>query len=173
MTVKQASKPFRLVPRHCYISPHGAPDLATLKISEEYKGKDKILVGNGNGLSIKHVGQASLNSNSQKFKLNRILHVPRMQIQSLSVNKFTKDNNCFFQFHSNHFVVEDDKHRNLCEKHRNLCSKDRLKIDYTDFLGLPCSHYAKEHKHSSVKSQRGGLACTLGTSSLSFCGFSY
>jgi len=74
-----------------------------------------------------------------------------MQIQSLSVNKFTKDNNCFFQFHSNHFVVEDEKHRNLCEKHRNLCSKDRLKMDHTDFLGLPCSHYAKEHKHSSVK----------------------
>ncbi|KAJ6945832.1 hypothetical protein NC651_000794 [Populus alba x Populus x berolinensis] len=24
-------------------------------------------------------------------------------------------------------------------------------MDYTDFLGLPCSHYAKEHKHSLVK----------------------
>jgi hypothetical protein len=43
---------------------------------DEYKGKDQIKVGNGQGLDILHIGLAQIPSSSKNFSLPNLLHVP-------------------------------------------------------------------------------------------------
>lgn len=88
---------------------HATPDIASLSRADSYTGNDTLQVGNGNGLNIKHVGSTSFISNSSNFVLNDILHVPSLTKSLLSVNKFTTDNDVFFEFHPTYFVVKDRK----------------------------------------------------------------
>lgn len=89
------------------------PDLAFLSIAEEYKGPDKVTIGNGTGLSIKHIGKSTIQTTGHNFALNNILHVPSIQQQLLSVNKFAKNNHCSFEFDSNRFVVKDRRTKGI------------------------------------------------------------
>jgi hypothetical protein len=60
-------------------SHHITSNLANLNLkAEEYGGSDQICVGNGTGLSIKHIGTAQISTPSFKFKLNNVLHVPQI-----------------------------------------------------------------------------------------------
>ena len=49
-----------------------------------YKGHDKIIVGNGQGLNISHVGNISLNTNHGTLKLKDVLVVPQLKKNFLS-----------------------------------------------------------------------------------------
>lgn len=64
--------------------------------ADEYLGSDQIRVGNGNGLSNKHVGNACIFFPNLHFDLLDILHVPQISKNLISVHKFTKDTNTFF-----------------------------------------------------------------------------
>ncbi|CAL9028341.1 unnamed protein product, partial [Prunus brigantina] len=86
---------------------HVTPDIANLSIANSYIGPDQLKVGNGNGLSITHVGSSSFSSSTGSFHLSNILHVPDITKQLLSVHQFSKDNNCYFEFHPSFFVVKD------------------------------------------------------------------
>ena len=84
-------------------SHHITPYISSLQITEEYKGNDRVIVGNGNGLPISHVGYGKLHINGNKsLSLRNILHVPKITKLLLSVKKLCHDNNCFFEFHPNH-----------------------------------------------------------------------
>jgi hypothetical protein len=80
---------------------------------EEYTGNDQIGVGNGQGLRISHTGLASLPSHNTIFSLQNLLHVSQIQKNLLSINKFTRDNNVFIEFHPMCFFVKDLKIRKL------------------------------------------------------------
>jgi len=83
-------------------------DLAILNIkAEDYLDSDQIRIGNGKGLSIKHIGTTRLSTPISDFDLLDILHVPHITINLISVQKFTKDTNTFFEFHSSHFFLKD------------------------------------------------------------------
>lgn len=62
---------------------HVTPDIRKLHIAEEYTGDDKIRVGNGNHLSISHVGFNSLHG----LRLPSILDVPNLTKNLLSISK--------------------------------------------------------------------------------------
>jgi hypothetical protein len=93
---------------------HLTNDLSKLNIrADEYMGTDQIRVGNGQGLQISHTGLDSLPSHSKNFSLQSLLHVPQIQKNLISINKFTHDNQVFIEFHPTYFCVKDLKSRRL------------------------------------------------------------
>jgi hypothetical protein len=90
---------------------HLTSDFDNLNLmADESKGFDQIRVGNGNGLSIKNVGNTRIFTPSQNFDLFNVLHVPAIPKNLISVhNKFTKDTNTFFEFHPHYFLLKDHK----------------------------------------------------------------
>ena len=73
-----------------------------------YYGNEQVH-GNGMRLSIKHIGLSQFSSpfTSQLLSLNYLLHVPKITKNLLSVSKFARDNNLFFEFHPNFCLVKD------------------------------------------------------------------
>lgn len=57
-------------------SHHVTSDLANLSINSEYQGGDKVQVGNGQGLSILHIGSSKFCTPQNSFLLINILHCP-------------------------------------------------------------------------------------------------
>ena len=89
-------------------SHHITSNLANLNLkAEEYGRSDQIRVGNGTGLSIKHIMTAQISTPSFKFKLNNVLHVPRIIKNLLSMYQFTKATITYFEFHLYKFFVKD------------------------------------------------------------------
>jgi hypothetical protein len=82
-------------------------------------GTDQIRVGNGNGLSIKHVGNTRLFLPSSTIDLQNILHVPHISKNLVSVHQFTKDTNTFFEFHPFYFLLKDRRTGKLLLHGRN------------------------------------------------------
>jgi len=67
-------------------------------------GSDHVYIGNGQGLSINSIGTMSFLSNYHPnitLTLNNLLHVPSITKNLVSVSQFAKDNNVYFEFHSN------------------------------------------------------------------------
>ena len=75
----------------------------------DYGGSDKVIVGNGSGLHIHHVGNSSFYSNlsNKSLVLNKLLRVPAITKNLLSVSQFAKDNHVFFEFHPNYCCVKN------------------------------------------------------------------
>ena len=65
---------------------HFTPDLSTILDHQEYTGTDLATVGNGNALPITHIGNSQLKASNHLFKLRKILRVPSMASNLLSVN---------------------------------------------------------------------------------------
>jgi hypothetical protein len=87
---------------------HITSNLANLNLkAEEYGGFDQIRVGNGIGLSIKHIGTAQISTLSFKFQLNNVLHVPQIIKNLLSMHQFTKAIKTYFEFHPYKFFMKD------------------------------------------------------------------
>ena len=81
---------------------------ANLMKSVEFARQNQVHVGNGTGLSIKHIGQSEFLSpfSFKPFLLNHLFHVPSITKNLLSVSKFAKDNEVFFEFHSDSCFVK-------------------------------------------------------------------
>ena len=88
-------------------SNHITLDLANLAIHNEYHGQDQVVVGNGAGLNIAHIGSNTIPHGLSSLAMNNILHCPSVTTNLLSVYQFTRDNNCYFIFFSNCFYVKD------------------------------------------------------------------
>jgi histone deacetylase 1/2 len=82
---------------------HLTADFENLAQGTPYHGSSKVHIGNGVGLNIHVVGQASFKSSlapSKSLYLKHILHVPTITKNLLSVSKFANDNNVYFEFHA-------------------------------------------------------------------------
>jgi len=68
-----------------------------------YSGNDTVQLGNGSGMNIQHLGSTSLCSfgSNASFRLHNLLHVPSINKNLISVSKFVRDNNVFFEFYPN------------------------------------------------------------------------
>ena len=64
---------------------HVMPDLASMDDSGTYYGNDNLHGGDGKGLPILHIGSSHVHSANKIFKLSKILHVPHISKQLLSV----------------------------------------------------------------------------------------
>ena len=87
---------------------HITPYMANLNLkSDDYTDTNQLQVGNNQGLYISKTGNSSLYTSSQSFVLNQVLLVPQIQKNLLSVQKFCTDNNVYFEFHDQYFLVKD------------------------------------------------------------------
>ena len=66
----------------------------------DYKGKEKLVIGNGSKLHISHIGNSK-----NILRLNNILHVPHITKNLVSISKFTTDNSVSVEF--THFCHYD------------------------------------------------------------------
>ena len=82
-------------------------DLANLSIHSEYEGQDEVVLGDGTGLQIAHIGSTTLSSPSHSLMLKETLHVPLINKNLISVHKFTHDNNVTIEFHPFFYLVKD------------------------------------------------------------------
>ena len=72
----------------------------------EYRGQDGVTIGNGQTLPIIHSGNSILRTPSHYFHLRKILRVPSMSSNLLSVHRFCKDNNASFYFDASKFRIQ-------------------------------------------------------------------
>ena len=79
-----------------------------------YSSSSKVVVGNGVGIPISHIGDLSLSHNG--LSLNQVLVVPTIIKNLLSVSQFSTDNNCYFIFNASGFVVKDQTTGRICLK---------------------------------------------------------
>jgi hypothetical protein len=90
---------------------HITSDLDRLALRERYHGNDQVQVGNGSSLRIMHVGHSSINTAARPLVLRNTLHVPEITKHLLSVHKFSRDNDVFFEYHPWHFSIKDRQSR--------------------------------------------------------------
>ncbi|GAB2282194.1 hypothetical protein Dimus_039527 [Dionaea muscipula] len=86
---------------------HLTNEFNNLSFGTEYKGKEKICMGNGAGLGISNVGHSHLSTNSRTLVLKNLLHVLKITKNLISVSQFAKDNSVFFEFHPYVCFVKD------------------------------------------------------------------
>lgn len=82
---------------------HMTNNPGTLSHIKPYKGNDVVYVGNGNKLDITHTGDKSIGS----MNLKRVLVVPKLKKNLISVSKLTTDNFCTVKFSPSDFVIKD------------------------------------------------------------------
>jgi hypothetical protein len=79
-------------------------DSTTLTTSEQYVGKDKVIVGNGAPLPITHTGTSQPSPN---LKLLDVLLVPHLTKNLLSISKLTKDFPLLVTFNDSSFIIQN------------------------------------------------------------------
>ncbi|KAJ0027681.1 hypothetical protein Pint_36319 [Pistacia integerrima] len=82
-------------------------DLANLLVHSEYDGTDEVVIGDGSGLRVSHIGSLVFHSPSRTFQLNDTLCVPSIRKNLISVHHFTTQNRVFIEFHPSYFLVKD------------------------------------------------------------------
>jgi histone deacetylase 1/2 len=92
---------------------HLTSELDKLSVKERYGGKDKVHTADGSGMHIRHVGHSTIPNSTRSLQLRDVLHVPSVTRNLLSVPKFTRDNNVFFEFHPWYFFVKDRATREI------------------------------------------------------------
>lgn len=85
-------------------------DPTNLAIKTEFKDNQQLMIRNGDGLNIAHLGMNSFTiteGNERKSLLKNILHVPHIAKSLLSVSQFTKENSVYLEFHPEYCCVKD------------------------------------------------------------------
>ena len=100
---------------------HITSDPTNLMTKAEFFGSDQVHIGNGKGLSIKHIGHSKFTSpflSPKTLSLKQLLHVPEICKNFLSVSKFAQDKLVYFEFHLTTCFVKDLKTKvALLERH--------------------------------------------------------
>ncbi|GFQ01835.1 retrovirus-related pol polyprotein from transposon tnt 1-94 [Phtheirospermum japonicum] len=85
-------------------SHHITTDLANLSLHSPYEGQDDVIIGNGSGLRITHVGTLRTTS---PFNFENTLCVPSMSKTLISVAQLCRNNDIEVVFHGSEFQVKD------------------------------------------------------------------
>ncbi|KAF8407173.1 hypothetical protein HHK36_006299 [Tetracentron sinense] len=72
-----------------------------------YKGKDSVMVGNGNLLKISHIGEEKVSNGDISIPLKNVLLVPKIKKSLLSVSQLTSDYPYYFEFDKFQFAIKD------------------------------------------------------------------
>ncbi|KAH9726030.1 retrovirus-related pol polyprotein from transposon RE1 [Citrus sinensis] len=112
---------------------HLTNNMANMNIREEFKGSDQLVIGNGQGLSITHVGDAcfTYKGSNAAYKpthilLKNMLLVPDITKNLLSISKLTTDNNLSIEFVGDVCYVKDSLTRQVLLK--GLAEKGLYKL---------------------------------------------
>jgi len=72
-----------------------------------------ITIGNGQNLPVSCPGTSQIPTSASNFTLNNVLVVPFLVHNLLSVQQFTRDNNCSIEFDALDFSVKDIPNRHV------------------------------------------------------------
>ncbi|KAG8493766.1 hypothetical protein CXB51_011188 [Gossypium anomalum] len=86
---------------------HVCRDDTGLGESTPYSGTSCLLMGDGTPSTILSVRSSSFHTKTKILRLSNILCVPNIRKNLLSVSRFAKENNVFFEFHPSYYVVKD------------------------------------------------------------------
>ena len=93
---------------------HLTNNMVNMQVREEFNGFDQLIIGNGQGLPITHVGDANFvfktsfaQHKHQHIVLKDILLVPSITKNLLSISKLTSDNHLSVEFLGNICYVKD------------------------------------------------------------------
>jgi histone deacetylase 1/2 len=135
---------------------HVTADPLNLQQSEPAPVSDKLFMGNGQGLVIKSVGSSSFFSPihpSSSLLLDKLLLVPSITKNLISVSRFARDNHVFFEFHpTTCFVKSQDSNKVLL---KGILGNDGLYrfLSFPDLQQQPDkSHIQQNFKTCSVNS---------------------
>ncbi|KAB2594907.1 hypothetical protein D8674_030357 [Pyrus ussuriensis x Pyrus communis] len=95
------------------VSHHITSDISALSQVKPFEGSEKITIGNGTGLPIKHIGSTKLQTPTHSLILNKVLHVPNIARSLLSVKQLCAYNNSWFICDESAFFVQDKKTREI------------------------------------------------------------
>uniref|UniRef100_A0A803PPY9 GAG-pre-integrase domain-containing protein n=1 Tax=Cannabis sativa TaxID=3483 RepID=A0A803PPY9_CANSA len=89
-------------------SNHITADASVMTQNQEYGGKETVTVGNGNELSISHIGSGYLKTNGGRFLcLKEILHVPKIAKNLISISKLAAHNDLLIEFYADCCLIKD------------------------------------------------------------------
>lgn len=145
---------------------HITTDLNNLSLQHDYKGKENIIVGNGQSLSISHTGSSLISSLEKPLLLNNILYDPEITNYLLSVSQITKDNNMFAEFHSDYCLFKDNNTKKVFLQgtlNGSLYQLDISKLE--DGLKLGDSSCTASLSNNTNRS-RSNKTCSFGSVSL-------
>ncbi|KAB2608352.1 hypothetical protein D8674_011520 [Pyrus ussuriensis x Pyrus communis] len=94
-------------------SHHMTADINALNQVAPYQGSDNITIGNGSSLPIKHIGSSAIHTSDHSLVLRKVLHVPNIARNLLSVKQLCADNNSWFICDECEFFVQDKKTREV------------------------------------------------------------
>ncbi|KAL4558553.1 hypothetical protein LXL04_036754 [Taraxacum kok-saghyz] len=85
-------------------SNHVTSDKHTLHQVSEYGGPDEIVLGDGTGLPISNIGNTYINTSHKPLLLSKVLHVPRLRKNLVSVSQLCDTNRVSVEFFPSHFL---------------------------------------------------------------------
>ncbi|PKU80502.1 Retrovirus-related Pol polyprotein from transposon TNT 1-94 [Dendrobium catenatum] len=88
-------------------SSHMTNSTENLAQYQPYNGNDVVSVGDGRSIPIAHTGKGILPTPDSKLLLSRILHIPSISHNLLSISNLVKDNPISITFDANGFVFKD------------------------------------------------------------------
>ncbi|KAL5768042.1 hypothetical protein ACOSQ2_014825 [Xanthoceras sorbifolium] len=91
-------------------SSHVTADLGKFLAYTLYCGGEKLVIGSEDQMDIYHIGSVVVCSYSLpivKLKLDKVLHVPRIAKNLISISKFTIDNNALAEFVDGYCLIKD------------------------------------------------------------------
>ncbi|CAL8153025.1 unnamed protein product [Prunus armeniaca] len=100
------------VPDQVWIADNGAShhmvsDISSLNHVAPCESIEQVIVGNGEGLKIKHIGTTAIACASTSIKMPSVFHVPQLSANLLFVHHLCKDHNCVISFDASGFVIQD------------------------------------------------------------------
>uniref|UniRef100_A0A2N9GJJ1 Retrovirus-related Pol polyprotein from transposon TNT 1-94-like beta-barrel domain-containing protein n=1 Tax=Fagus sylvatica TaxID=28930 RepID=A0A2N9GJJ1_FAGSY len=157
---------------------HFTPDLSVIPDHQDYIGGDLATVGNGQVAPITHIGNSQLKASSHLFNLRKILRVPSMSSNLLSVNKFCRDNNFCFHFDANQFKIKDLPTGNLLYRGPSKNGLYPLNGVTLPVKPHPHAHFSSVQSTKSVSAQiwhdrLRSSSYSSSTASITTCKFSF
>jgi hypothetical protein len=159
---------------------HITNELENLSIQQRFQGDDMVAVGNGSVLTIEHIGSSTLHSpfSLNTFHLKNVLQCPNATTKLLSIQRFCRDNSCYFILTAHYFYRKDLRtHAILLEvrsenglypiqlQRNSLKDRHTQHFSFTAFIGIKTSslgwHYRLGHSSPSVLSHVLSIAACL------------
>ena len=141
---------------------HLTNNMENLHFKEEYKGTDKLIIGNGQGLSISHIGHAFLSFRASKYPYTHattiafkdMLLVPTITKNLLSISKLTYDNSLSVEFCVNVCYVMDMKGQvllqSLAEKGLYKLLMKSASLSSSAYHTSPARHLSQLQSHKPI-----------------------
>lgn len=86
---------------------HITNDISAFRSHMPYSGEDKVYIGDGQGMQIRYTSTSTFFTPEAIFRLNNVLHVPKMKFNLLFAYQCLKDNYCKLTIDSDGSEIKD------------------------------------------------------------------